>query len=446
MSLLLDALKKAADDKQKASNTDVAAEEVPSKKADVVESQPETIVEAKNDVSLDEDLILDDDPVSLVLDDGVLQEQDNKLELEELELTAATYNPSSNAKDNNESSGDTMVAHQKEERVVNKSTFTVSDDALSLLINKTNRDVKQSKKIVIIGLLFASLSVLLVGGYYSYSDMQAEIASIERKHDIAMRSMKSKTNNEKAPTQSAIIRNLVSDADLADKVEYAKAHRNKAVVVNKENKTNNQEFAKKQTVAPASYSIQKTQTLDPTGEKLDDAWIAYEAENYLEAREIYKQVLVLEKNNRDALLGLGAIAVIEKDISTARRVYLELLNLDPHDPIATSALASLKTNSTSLAEDEAYIASMLKKNPGASQLNFTLGNIYAQQDKWKLAQQSYFNAWQNDSENADYLFNLAISMDQLGKRNEAKGFYQDSLTKSKNKQVSFSRELVKKRN
>jgi len=36
-------------------------------------------------------------------------------------------------------------------------------------------------------------------------------------------------------------------------------------------------------------------------------------------------------------------------------------------------------------------------------------------------------------------------MDQLGKQQQAVDFYKDSLNKSKNKQVSFSREAVQKR-
>jgi uncharacterized protein HemY len=88
---------------------------------------------------------------------------------------------------------------------------------------------------------------------------------------------------------------------------------------------------------------------------------------------------------------------------------------------------------------------MLLKNPNAAHLNFALGNVYAQQEKWKSAQQAYFNAWQQDIENADYIFNLAVSLDQLGKPEQAVSLYQDSLSKSNNKQISFSREDVKKR-
>ena len=73
---------------------------------------------------------------------------------------------------------------------------------------------------------------------------------------------------------------------------------------------------------------------------------------------------------------------------------------------------------------------MLQNSPDDTHLNFALGNVYAQQNKWKLAQQSYFNAWQHDNENADYIFNLAVSMDQLGKQKQAVDLYRDCLRKA----------------
>ena len=100
---------------------------------------------------------------------------------------------------------------------------------------------------------------------------------------------------------------------------------------------------------------------------------------------------------------------------------------------------------TSIESGEEYLLTMLESNPKAAHLNFSLGNIYAQKGEWKAAQQSYFNAWQQDSENADYLFNLAVSMDQLSKQEQALKFYKDSLLKSNNKQVGFSREAVRQR-
>jgi tetratricopeptide (TPR) repeat protein len=260
--------------------------------------------------------------------------------------------------------------------------------------------------------------------------------------------MQSKTNGKQTPENSEIIRNLVSESDLNGKAQYAKEHvasksASSQAQISAQLKTKKKEQNVK--TVTSGLSIQKTNKRDPVGEALDTAWLAYESGDYPEAKKSYHEVLNIEDNNRDALLGLGAIAVIEKNKLMARDIYLSLLKQNPRDPIATAALTSLHSDKSSLKSDEKYILSMLQKNPDAPHLNFALGNIYAQQNKWKSAQQHYFNAWQHDKENADYIFNLAVSMDQLSKQQQAINFYKDSLHKSINKQVSFSREAVKKR-
>ena len=70
---------------------------------------------------------------------------------------------------------------------------------------------------------------------------------------------------------------------------------------------------------------------------------------------------------------------------------------------------------------------MLGKNPDDAQLNFSLANIFAQQNNWKAAQKHYFNAWKQDSDNADYIYNLAVSLDQLSKQQQALSLAADGL-------------------
>jgi tetratricopeptide (TPR) repeat protein len=322
--------------------------------------------------------------------------------------------------------------------------------------------VKNSKRIIVVSVLLASMAVLVSGGIYYYYEMQAEIASLERKHRIAMQLMRSKTSDEKVPEKSEIIRSFVNKSEPEEKVKLAKKHLISERVASEKHTPQKIEakiVAKKQTGRAwnntaqentvrndkSVLSIQRINKSDPIGEKLDAAWLAYESGQYDGAKKLYAEVLHLEKNNRDAMLGLGAIAIHKKDAETARRYYLALLKQDPRDPIATAAIASLHGDKTSIESDEEYLLTMLESNPKAAHINFALGNIYAQKGEWKTAQQSYFNAWQQDSENADYIFNLAVSMDQLSKQGQAIKFYKACLLKSNNKQVSFSREAVQQR-
>ncbi len=357
---------------------------------------------------------------------------------------------------------------------------SLSDEALSMLIYKTNREVKKGRRALVFSILIISLGVLVSGGMFYYKDMQEEIRLLERKHQIAMQAMRSKTNDETIPVKSEIIRNLVSDADLEEKVLLAKQQLiaeqsitqatnqadnsvvSQATSIPKQQADSHADTIAKNKLASdkaatpivsaskataSAVSIQKTKKADPVGEQLDTAWLAYENARYGEAATLYQSVLLLEENNRDALLGLAAIAVIEKNHQLAQNIYLTLLELDPRDSIAIAALAALSNlpDKQSSPADKEYLLSVLQKNPNAHHLNFALGNIYAQQNNWKSAQQYYFNAWQHNNESADYVFNLAVSLDQLGKQQQAVKFYEASLLKSKSNQSSFSREAVKKR-
>ena len=502
MSLLLDALKKAADDKQKVSQGERTDEEAAAIEVDAISSTapvtsdtPQSVEKADENDALStlpvqqdaavtsaaidpgEELVLDEidteaeatntdennqEIPELTLDDieaesaadiGNDQRDIETLEVSTIDLSTQDISRQELSEQDSaaEESRDSAVSPSNTERA---SSYTITDEALSMLIYKTNADVRKNNKILISGVLLMSMLVLVAGGFYYYLDMQAEIAGLERKHQIAMQSMRSKTSGDKTPEKSEIIRNLVSDAGLDEKVEYAKKNMPKSTARSggtSSRSTTSESAAKQASTAPArseaagTLSIQRSDKTDPVGDKLESAWLAYETGRYEEAKGLYSDVLLIEKRNRDAKLGLAAIAVIENDTQTAMQIYQSLLKLDPRDPVATAAITSLRSDESAVKQDENYLLSMVEKNPKDPHLNFALGNVYAQQGRWKLAQQQYFNAWQQDLENADYVFNLAVSMDQLSKPEQAVSFYRDSLSKANNKQVSFSREAVQKR-
>ena len=462
MSLLLDALKKAADDKKKvvssgsSCHSDIIAKEQASESyANVSASRAD--IKRDNDT----DITHGSEVLALVPDDAVTaQVKTNGRPIEELTLDVlqpesedAQIESDASSEESRITANDFIETALTEDasgagnKSTNKEPYSISDDGLSLLIYKTNRDVKKNKKIILFSLLMTGLVILVSGGMFYYFDLQADIEVLERKHRIAMQSMQLKTNREKVPDNSAIIQNLVSDdSSLNEKVEFAKKQlaeeRSNADVRRKAGAgkplVNNRNSG-------ATLSIKKVNKKDPVGENLDAAWAHYENGHYAKAEDLYSSVLVIEKNNRDALLGLAAIAVIGNEKAKARSYYRSLLEQDPRDPIATAALSSLRSDQSSLATDKIYLQSMLEKNSGSHQLNFELGNIYAQQNNWQSAQKYYFEAWKNNKNNADYLFNLAVSMDHLDKKKQALTFYKDSLIKSDIKRAGFSRDAVKKR-
>ncbi|MDT8281990.1 MAG: tetratricopeptide repeat protein [Gammaproteobacteria bacterium] len=442
MSLLLDALKKSAKDKQQVAQRKTVNDDSTTNSAieltvdETTEFKEPALQESPSQISSSSDKNTAQDSESLTLD---------PVDIESVQGESAITFDESDVAHEHEHAEPVPRAGKKQGAANN----TVSDEALSVLIYKTNRDLKKGKQVAVISVVLVSLAVLVSGGIYYYFDMQAEMASLERKHQIAMRAMRLKTSDENnVPEKSEIIRSFVDKTEPEDKVKLAKKHiASKELISEKrlQKKTAAKANLRGQKNNNSSVSVQRTSKSDPIGEKLDAAWLAYENGQYDASEKLYMEVLGREKNNRDALLGLGAIAIHKKEPATARKHYLALLKLDPRDPIASAAIASLHSDKTSIATDEKYLLSMQEKNPDDAHLNFALGNIYAQKGEWKSAQQSYFIAWQQDNENADYVFNLAISMDQLGKRQQALKFYTESLQKSSGKQVSFSREVARER-
>jgi tetratricopeptide (TPR) repeat protein len=193
-----------------------------------------------------------------------------------------------------------------------------------------------------------------------------------------------------------------------------------------------------------TFTVQKTEKTDPINELLNRGWTAFQRGEYDSASKAYNKVLQREARNRDALLGIAAVSVRRGETEKARENYLELLELDPLDPYAHAGLASIaQTEGASLSESR--LKQLIEKQPDGAHLQFVLGNLYAQQDKWPQAQQAYFTAWQGDNENADYAFNLAVSLDHLKKYNEAERFYQSSLNLAHNRKTGFSVDAVENR-
>jgi Flp pilus assembly protein TadD len=143
------------------------------------------------------------------------------------------------------------------------------------------------------------------------------------------------------------------------------------------------------------------------------------------ARQQYQTALRQEPNNRDALLGLAAIAVNRRQSAVAADYYSRLLDLDPADPDAIAGLVSEQQGDP--AQSESRLKKVLAADPQASAVLFALGNLYAQQSRWADAQQVYFRAYVTAPDNANFAFNLAVSLDKLGQRKLALEYYRKAL-------------------
>lgn len=156
-----------------------------------------------------------------------------------------------------------------------------------------------------------------------------------------------------------------------------------------------------------------------------EAWQAYQRGDYATASQGYRQVLGKEPNNRDALLGMAATAQQQGMEEAAQRYYRQLLIVDPRDPAAIAALSTYTPGDST--DNESKLKQMLAEQPRSGALHFALGNLYAEQSNWADAQQHYFNAYSLEPTNAQFAFNLAVSLDHLGQRKIASQHYQQAL-------------------
>lgn len=174
-----------------------------------------------------------------------------------------------------------------------------------------------------------------------------------------------------------------------------------------------------------AIQIRRTNASLQLNPSLSGAYQAYTAGDLVSANSQYQRVLQQEPNNRDALLGIAAIAINRGQNAQAGSFYNRLLELDPNDAEAAAGLASLDQNDPSRAESR--LKKILAQSPNSGSALFALGNVYAQQMRWPEAQQFYFRAFGATPGNADYAYNLAVSLDKLNQGQLALDYYQRAL-------------------
>lgn len=143
------------------------------------------------------------------------------------------------------------------------------------------------------------------------------------------------------------------------------------------------------------------------------------------AESLYRQTLATERDQPDAHLGMALIEQSRGARQAALAQYRAVLALRPGDPQAWAGLADL-TSDGELHGMESRLRSLVATRPDPA-LHFALGNILARQSRWSEAQESYFAAATGAPQNADYAFNLAVALDQIGKGSVAATHYARAL-------------------
>lgn len=181
--------------------------------------------------------------------------------------------------------------------------------------------------------------------------------------------------------------------------------------------------------------------LDPV---VEEAYTAFHSGDLDRARQLYLRAAQSDPLNRDVQLGLAAVDLRERNLSSAESRYGRLLELDPRDPHALAGITAIR-GAVDPVTTESRLKMLIAQQPESGLLHFALGNQFAAQSRWSEAQQSYFKAFSSDPENPDFAFNLAVSLDNIRQGRLAADYYKQALTLAERRPAAFDRSRVSAR-
>jgi len=183
--------------------------------------------------------------------------------------------------------------------------------------------------------------------------------------------------------------------------------------------------------------ISRSTSRDMQSGNNQQAYRAYQSGDLARAESLYKSTLADAPENRDAMLGLAAIRMRQNDKAAAYLLYHKLLQLNPSDGVARLALLNMQVT-TDPVRNESLLKLMLAEQPASHHLYFSLGTLYATQQKWAAAQQAFFEAYALDNENPDYALNLAVSLDRMGQSKPARDYYEKAVELADKRPAGFT--------
>ena len=147
------------------------------------------------------------------------------------------------------------------------------------------------------------------------------------------------------------------------------------------------------------------------------------------AQQAYTQALRGQPEERDALLGLAYIAHQQGQLDQARAYYQRVLRQEPGNPVARAGLLTLSPgeDAQELGRQSRDVA---EQNPDSAAAQSLYGHSLVQQDRLADAQRAFQRAWQLEPDVALHAFNLAVALDRMRNYAQARPYYALALTQS----------------
>ena len=306
-------------------------------------------------------------------------------------------------------------------KVESRDSEEKNKQALSELINKS-QNYRQSKRKKYIGLLLAVFLIVLIllGGYLVYvTGYQQDNIYISNNNNTSTEKLSEAVDNKQVKIKQSLVKKNTPEKSktITTKEKPVNRAKLKAKIKAKEK--------------AANINVVRTKIKDPISAMLQNAYQHYQQKQYQRSLDAYARILEKESKNKDAWLGLAANYYKLGQDDQATKAYQQVLKLNPDDSYALAALASLEEKNSQYA-NESYLKIIIRNQPGKSHLYFALGMLYSGKNNWSAAQAAFFNAWSLENKNTAYAYNLAVSLDHLGKFEAALKFYRLSMKYNNN--------------
>ncbi len=375
-------------------------------------------------------------------------------EADEISIAEFSAPPALSANQGYSASSKLGINHSRTNKAQDQARLNQHEQAANVFTAKELNSAKSVKKIALIGV--AGLLALLLTGAGLYNYLFNKLVLPTQPNLVQTPPQNPAVITPVAPTQ--VNQPEVSEADtdevsmpttaLAGSTLAASEETNQAVKKKKADTAEStaaikQEFLNSEANSPSpkntksvisspstSVTITKNKPVAAINPSLLNAYQAYTAGDDTKAQKLYLQVLQNETRNVDAMLGLAAIAQLQNRTADAADWYKKVLELDPKNAIAQASLISTQLDDGGQGDvvtSESRLKNLLAQQPENASLQAALGGLYADQNQWPSAQQAYFEAHRLAPSNADYTFNLAASLDQMGKPKLALPYYKRTL-------------------
>lgn len=166
--------------------------------------------------------------------------------------------------------------------------------------------------------------------------------------------------------------------------------------------------------APAHAEVKLQRDMPSAGlqAQLDSAWRAYRDGELDASRKQYQAAAKSVPENRDAHLGLAALAMREGRDAEAEAHLRRVLRRNPQDAQAQAALSDLFHSAGPVQESR--LDGLLDAQSSQAILFYARGNLHARQERWGEAARDYASAVRLAGQVPQYVYNLAVAQEHLG--------------------------------